>query len=62
MVDEAAQKLGKLDILVNNAGITRDNLIMRMKEEDWDLVLDVNLGFFNAGGVEAHVQGAWEGS
>lgn len=48
MVDEAASKLGKLDILVNNAGITRDNLIMRMKEEDWDLVLDVNLkGSFN---------------
>ena len=48
MVDEAVAKLGKLDILVNNAGITRDNLIMRMKEEDWDLVLDVNLkGSFN---------------
>jgi 3-oxoacyl-[acyl-carrier protein] reductase len=48
MVDEAVSKLGKLDILVNNAGITRDNLIMRMKDEDWDLVLDVNLkGSFN---------------
>lgn len=48
MVDKAAAELGKLDILVNNAGITRDNLIMRMKEEDWDLVLDVNLkGAFN---------------
>lgn len=34
---------GKIDILVNNAGITRDNLLMRMSEEDWDLVLDVNL-------------------
>ncbi len=33
----------KIDILVNNAGITRDNLLMRMTEEDWDLVLDVNL-------------------
>jgi 3-oxoacyl-[acyl-carrier protein] reductase len=32
-----------LDILVNNAGITRDNLIVRMKEEDWDMVLDINL-------------------
>jgi len=32
-----------LDILVNNAGITRDGLIMRMKEEDWDLVIDINL-------------------
>lgn len=48
MVDKAVSELGKLDILVNNAGITRDNLIMRMKEEDWDLVLDVNLkGSFN---------------
>jgi len=48
MVDKAVAELGRLDILVNNAGITRDNLIMRMKEEDWDLVLDVNLkGAFN---------------
>ncbi|MGC2424574.1 MAG: 3-oxoacyl-[acyl-carrier-protein] reductase [Nitrospirota bacterium] len=48
MVDEAAAKLGKLDVLVNNAGITRDNLIIRMKEEEWDLVIDVNLkGSFN---------------
>lgn len=39
---------GGIDILVNNAGITRDTLIMRMKEEDWDLVLDINLkGAFN---------------
>jgi 3-oxoacyl-[acyl-carrier protein] reductase len=35
---------GKLDILVNNAGITRDNLIMRMKDEEWDQVISVNLG------------------
>jgi 3-oxoacyl-[acyl-carrier protein] reductase len=46
-VEEAVNKLiadwGKIDILVNNAGITRDNLIMRMSEEDWDLVHDVNL-------------------
>ncbi|MDR3013306.1 MAG: 3-oxoacyl-[acyl-carrier-protein] reductase [Chitinispirillales bacterium] len=34
---------GKLDILINNAGITRDGLLMRMKEEDWDLVLNINL-------------------
>lgn len=34
---------GKIDILVNNAGITRDNLLMRMKEDEWDAVLDVNL-------------------
>ena len=44
----AADKFGKLDILVNNAGITRDGLLMRMSEQDWDLVLDVNLkGTFN---------------
>ena len=36
-------KLGTIDILINNAGITKDNLLIRMKEEDWDAVLDVNL-------------------
>lgn len=42
------KELGKIDILVNNAGITRDKLIMRMTEEDWDAVLSVNLkGAFN---------------
>jgi 3-oxoacyl-[acyl-carrier protein] reductase len=39
---------GQVDVLVNNAGITRDTLMMRMKEEDWDMVMDVNLkGAFN---------------
>ncbi|MDD5354884.1 MAG: SDR family oxidoreductase, partial [bacterium] len=39
---------GKIDILVNNAGITRDNLLLRMKEEEWDLVISINLkGTFN---------------
>jgi 3-oxoacyl-[acyl-carrier protein] reductase len=43
------QDLGPVDILVNNAGITRDNLLLRMTEEEWDLVLAVNLkGSFNA--------------
>lgn len=37
------EKMGSLDVLVNNAGITRDGLLIRMKEEDWDLVLQVNL-------------------
>lgn len=47
-VKATVDALGTVDILVNNAGITRDGLIMRMKEEDWDLVLDVNLkGSFN---------------
>lgn len=40
---KAVDQFGKIDILVNNAGITRDSLIMRMKEEDWDLVIDVDL-------------------
>jgi 3-oxoacyl-[acyl-carrier protein] reductase len=43
LVEETVAKLGGLDILVNNAGITRDNLLMRMSEEDWDAVLDTNL-------------------
>ncbi len=42
-VDGTLQKHGKIDILVNNAGITRDQLLMRLKREDWDLVLLVNL-------------------
>jgi 3-oxoacyl-[acyl-carrier protein] reductase len=48
MVEQALAEFGRIDILVNNAGITRDNLIMRMEEADWDLVLDINLkGAFN---------------
>ncbi len=43
LVPSAEEKLGGLDILVNNAGITRDNLFMRLKDEDWDSVLAVNL-------------------
>ena len=43
MVDEALKTFGKLDILVNNAGITRDNLLLKMTEADWDAVLDINL-------------------
>ncbi len=42
-VKETIDKFGKINILVNNAGITRDNLILRMKTEDWDKVLEVNL-------------------
>lgn len=38
-----AKELGRIDILVNNAGITRDGLVLRMKEEDWDAVIDINL-------------------
>ncbi|KAB0669669.1 3-oxoacyl-[acyl-carrier-protein] reductase [Oryzomonas sagensis] len=43
MIDAAVEAFGRVDILVNNAGITRDGLLMRMKEEDWDAVLTVNL-------------------
>ena len=48
MIKAVVARFGKIDILVNNAGITRDNLIMRMKEEEWDAVIHTNLkGIFN---------------
>lgn len=48
MVSKVVDELGGIDILVNNAGITRDALMLRMKEEDWDAVINVNLkGTFN---------------
>ncbi|MEK4024187.1 3-oxoacyl-[acyl-carrier-protein] reductase [Mammaliicoccus sciuri] len=43
MMDEAIKQFGSIDFLVNNAGITRDNLLMRMKEDEWDDVLAINL-------------------
>lgn len=43
LVETVAADFGRIDILVNNAGITRDNLLMRMIEKDWDLIMDVNL-------------------
>lgn len=43
LVPQAVEKLGKVDILVNNAGVTRDNLAMRMKDDEWDSVIRVNL-------------------
>ncbi len=47
-VDKILDNFGKLDILLNNAGITRDNLLIRMSESEWDTVIDVNLkGAFN---------------
>lgn len=42
-LEQIKQEFGDIDILVNNAGITRDNLLMRMKEEDWDIILQTNL-------------------
>lgn len=48
MVQKVIDKFGQIDILVNNAGVTRDTLLMRMKEADWDFVLNINLkGTFN---------------
>lgn len=48
LVKAVEEELGSLDILVNNAGVTRDNILMRLKDEDWDAVLDTNLkGAFN---------------
>lgn len=43
MVKEVVERFGRVDILVNNAGITRDNLLMRMKEDEWDAVINTNL-------------------
>ncbi|MFC2087996.1 3-oxoacyl-[acyl-carrier-protein] reductase [Calditrichota bacterium] len=48
LIGKTLEKFGKIDILVNNAGITRDNLVMRMSEEEWDSVIAVNLkGAYN---------------
>lgn len=48
LIDAALSSFGRIDILVNNAGITRDGLLLRMKDEDWDAVIEVNLkGAFN---------------
>ena len=47
-IESAIENFGKIDILINNAGITRDNLIMRISESDWDAVININLkGAFN---------------
>lgn len=43
LIGEIEKEFGKLDILVNNAGITRDNLLMRMKDDEWDDIMNVNL-------------------
>ncbi|NOY77967.1 MAG: 3-oxoacyl-[acyl-carrier-protein] reductase [Calditrichaeota bacterium] len=48
IISETIEKFGKIDILINNAGITKDNLLIRLKEQDWDSVMAVNLkGTFN---------------
>ncbi len=43
LIDDVEKSLGAVDILVNNAGLTRDNLLIRLKDDDWDAVLDANL-------------------
>ncbi|MCE2902679.1 MAG: 3-oxoacyl-[acyl-carrier-protein] reductase [Gemmatimonas sp.] len=43
LVEEVERAFGQLDVLVNNAGLTRDNLLMRLKDDDWDAVIDANL-------------------
>ncbi|MBB4806921.1 3-oxoacyl-[acyl-carrier protein] reductase [Chryseobacterium defluvii] len=43
LVDEVMAEFGKIDILINNAGITKDNLLLRMSKEDWDIIMKVNL-------------------
>jgi 3-oxoacyl-[acyl-carrier protein] reductase len=49
LIEAVEKELGSLDILVNNAGLTRDNVVMRLKDEDWDAVLNTNLrGAFTA--------------
>jgi 3-oxoacyl-[acyl-carrier protein] reductase len=42
LVEAAKERFGRLDILVNNAGITRDGLLIRMKDDDWDRVMETN--------------------
>jgi len=58
LFDTAMEAFGRVDILVNNAGITRDNLLVRMKDADWDAVLDTNLkGAFLCSRAAAKIMG-----
>ncbi len=64
LVDGVADKHGRVDVLVNNAGITRDGLLMRMDDADWELVLKVNLtsAFFGTRAVCRHMIRARDGA
>jgi Dehydrogenases with different specificities (related to short-chain alcohol dehydrogenases) len=64
MVDAVIGEFGRVDVLVNNAGITRDNLLFRMSEQDWDQVLDVNLKsvFLVSKAVQQHMVAAKYGA
>ena len=56
LIEQAVAAYGQIDVLVNNAGITRDGLLLRMKDEDWDAVIDTNLkGAFHCIRAEAKV-------
>lgn len=63
-LDAILKDFGRIDILVNNAGITRDNLMIRMKKEDWDMVLSVNLTgtFLVSKGAVRHMMKARSGT
>ena len=64
LADKAIEKWGKIDTLVNNAGITKDGLFLRMKKEQWQMVLDINLTgtFYCAHAVINHMRKARKGS
>jgi 3-oxoacyl-[acyl-carrier protein] reductase len=56
-VDAVVEQLGKVDVLVNNAGVTRDNLLFKMSEDDWDMVMNVHLrgSFLMSRAVQKHM-------